>query len=80
MISQYDVASLVGKAYLNAATAQNTVQGFKSAGIWLTDRNVFTDADFLPSSLTDRPQVDNINEDTSQTQLGTGCLGSTESL
>lgn len=79
IISQYDVASLVGKAYLKAATAQNAVQGFKSTGIWPTDRNVFTDADFLPSSLTDRPQVDNVNEDTSQSQPGTSCLSSNDS-
>ncbi|XP_071040606.1 uncharacterized protein [Parasteatoda tepidariorum] len=57
IITQYDVAALIGKAYLKAASAQNAVQGFKSSGIWPTNRHIFSDADFLPASLTDRAEV-----------------------
>nr|XP_015915036.2 uncharacterized protein LOC107445205 [Parasteatoda tepidariorum] len=69
IITQYDVASLVGKAYLKAASAQNAVQGFKSSGIWPTERHIFSDADFLPASLTDRAEViENTNDSPSHIQ------------
>nr|XP_015915888.1 uncharacterized protein LOC107445910 [Parasteatoda tepidariorum] len=69
IITQYDVASLVGKAYSKAASAQNAVQGFKSSGIWPTNRHLFSDADFLPASLTDMAEViENTNDSPSQIQ------------
>lgn len=54
IISQYDVARLFSDAYLKAATPNNAIKGFESTGIWPTNRHIFCDADFLPSSLTDR--------------------------
>ncbi|XP_042910383.2 uncharacterized protein [Parasteatoda tepidariorum] len=69
IITQYDVASFVGKSYLKAASARNAVQGFKSSGIRPTNRHIFSDADFLPASLADRAEViENTNDSPSQIQ------------
>lgn len=59
IISQFDVAKLFGEAYLKAVSPQNAVRGFESTGIWPTNRHIFSDVDYLPSSMTDRPQASN---------------------
>lgn len=56
VISQYEVARLFGEAYMRAASAQNAINGFKSTGVWPTDRHIFDESDFLPTTLTDRPE------------------------
>lgn len=40
-VTQYQVASLFCEAYERAATISNVTSGFRSAGIWPTDRNIF---------------------------------------
>lgn len=47
-----------GSAWLKAATPSNIISGFKVTGIWPFNSNVFGDEEFLPSSVTDRPQSD----------------------
>ncbi|XP_053600802.1 uncharacterized protein LOC128682843 [Plodia interpunctella] len=54
-ISPFEIGQLFGDAYLKAASAQNAVNGFKATGIWPVNRHIFSDDDYLPSSLTDRP-------------------------
>ena len=49
-----EIIELTGKAWLKAATPSNILSGFKVSGIWPFDRNVFDDASYLPSSITDR--------------------------
>lgn len=56
-ISIYDVAGLLGKAFPQAFTPKNIVNGFISTGIWPLNRNIYNDDDFLSSSVTDRPQA-----------------------
>ncbi|XP_011858253.1 PREDICTED: uncharacterized protein LOC105555822 [Vollenhovia emeryi] len=69
IISQYEVARLFGEAYLKTASAHNAIKEFESTGIWPTNRHVFNDSDFLPSSLTDRALVvKNTHDDASQFQ------------
>lgn len=51
----YEVATLVGKAFPRAVTPVNIQAGFKASGICPLDRNIFTDDEFLPSFVTDRP-------------------------
>lgn len=53
VVTLHQVASLFGQAYISAATMSNAVNGFRKSGIWPVDRNVFTEADFLPSKTTD---------------------------
>ncbi|KAJ4429031.1 hypothetical protein ANN_26027 [Periplaneta americana] len=51
----YDVAGLVGEAYPFAFTPNNIIKGFKSTGIMPFNDETFGEADFLCSSMTDRP-------------------------
>lgn len=51
----YCVAEIVGQAYPTAFTTSNITRGFRKSGIYLLDRNVFNDLDFLQSYVTDRP-------------------------
>lgn len=50
-VTQFEVSSLLSEAYSRAATLSNAMNGFKATGIWPVDRNVFSDADFIPSSI-----------------------------
>lgn len=59
VVSQFQVASLFGRAYERAATMQTAVHGFKRTGIYPTHRHVFTETDFTPSKTTDIPEIQN---------------------
>ena len=54
-LTVYQIAELAGKAWEKAATPENIKAGFKATGIWPYNRDIFSEADFLPSSITDRP-------------------------
>lgn len=54
-ITIYNVSEIVGKAFPLAFTPVNILKGFKTTGIWPFNPNIFTDADFLAESVTDRP-------------------------
>ena len=53
VVTQFQIASIFGEAYLNAATMGNAINGFKKTGIWSLDPLVFQEHDFLPASVTD---------------------------
>lgn len=53
----YSVAECVGIAYQKAMTPVNISQAFRKCGIFPFDPNIFTEIDFLPSTVTDRPEV-----------------------
>lgn len=54
-ITIYNVSEIVEKAFPLAFTPVNILKGFKTTGIWPFNPNIFTDADFLAESVTDRP-------------------------
>ena len=54
-VTIYDVPAMVGLAYPKAMTPANIQAGFKVSGISPFNRNVFTDDEFLPADVTDRP-------------------------
>ncbi|GFQ70671.1 casein kinase I isoform alpha [Trichonephila clavata] len=54
-INIYEVAENVGKSYPLAFTPVNILVGFRVSGIWPVIPNVFTDDEYLSSSVTDRP-------------------------
>lgn len=54
-ISFYEVASLFGDAYEKTATIGKASSGFRSTGIWPYNPDVFDQAEFAPSSVTDKP-------------------------
>ena len=45
---------MVGRAFSRAFTPVNIQSGFKVAGIFPFDRDIFIDLEFLPSDVTDR--------------------------
>lgn len=51
----YDIPSIVRDSFPIAVTPRNIQAGFASTGIWPVNTQVFSDIDFLPSSVTDRP-------------------------
>lgn len=61
-ITLYDVAELMGVAYLKAASAEVAENGFRKSGIWPFNRNVFSDEDFAPSEVTDQPEIRPTNQ------------------
>lgn len=54
----YEVGEMVGYAFPRAMTPVNIIKSFQKTGIYPFDRNVFNDEDFLPSTVTDRPIID----------------------
>jgi len=50
-----DIPSLCASAFPLAMTPVNIQAGFRVSGIYPLNRNVFTDDEFLPSVVTDRP-------------------------
>jgi len=56
-MSVYDLPQIVATALPPASNAANICSGFKVAGIVPFNRHIFQDADFLPSSVTDRPNL-----------------------
>lgn len=51
----YNIADCVRESYIKAMTPSNIIAGFRKAGIIPFNENIFTDVDFLPSQITDRP-------------------------
>ncbi|XP_065683568.1 uncharacterized protein LOC136096355 [Hydra vulgaris] len=51
----YEIAGIVKTALSNAITTRNIISGFQATGIYPFNRDIFTESDFLPSYLTDRP-------------------------
>lgn len=54
-ISIYNVAELVGSAYVLTVTQKNIISGFQKTGIWPFKSEPFTVDDYMMSSVTDRP-------------------------
>ena len=53
----YDLSSVVREALPRVATTQNVVKGFAVTGISPFNPNIFSDIDYAPSYVTDRPFV-----------------------
>ena len=54
-ITIYDVAELVGKADEQTLTPRTIRSGFAASGIWLFNRDVYGEDEFLSSYVLDRP-------------------------
>lgn len=53
VVTQFQIASLFGKAYLKASTMTTAISGFRATGIWPVDPKIFKEHDFLASAATD---------------------------
>ncbi|XP_011859139.1 PREDICTED: tigger transposable element-derived protein 6-like [Vollenhovia emeryi] len=62
----YDIPSIVATAFPLAVTPSNIQAGFTNTGISPFNRNLFTEVDFAPSYVTDRPNpntpIETVNE------------------
>ncbi|XP_072388730.1 uncharacterized protein [Diabrotica undecimpunctata] len=52
VVTLFQIASLFGTAFIQAAAMSTAINGFRKTGIWPCDMNVFKDEDFLPSATT----------------------------
>jgi len=53
VVTQFQIASLFGRAYIKASTMTTAISGFRATGIWPVDANIFKEHDFLASAATD---------------------------
>ena len=53
----YDIGAIANEAYQLAFTTRNIISGFERTGIYPFNSNIFSDSDFSPSEVTDRPQI-----------------------
>lgn len=63
----FNIAECVGEAHSKALTPSNIISGFKKTGIFPFDDKIFTEQDFLSSSVTDR--YFNATDETTSTPL-----------
>lgn len=61
-ISQMQVAKVFRSAYERAATVENAASGFRNAGLWPVNPNIFPEHLFAPSSTTDQPNLADTNQ------------------
>ncbi|CAG9584655.1 unnamed protein product [Danaus chrysippus] len=54
-VTIYDLGEIIGSSFQKAMTPRNITNAFAKCGIYPFDRHIFTEEDFLPSSVTDRP-------------------------
>lgn len=54
-VTIYNLGQFVKEAFLKTFTPHNLTQGFVKTGIHPLNSNIFSDEDFLPSYVTDRP-------------------------
>ncbi|GBM01027.1 Casein kinase I isoform alpha [Araneus ventricosus] len=54
-LSIYDIAENVGKSFSLAFAPVDILTGFRVFGIWPVNQNIFTDDEYLSSSVTDKP-------------------------
>uniref|UniRef100_A0A2H1V8L6 SFRICE_016287 n=1 Tax=Spodoptera frugiperda TaxID=7108 RepID=A0A2H1V8L6_SPOFR len=62
MLIQYQVTSIFDRPFKKVATVGNAASAFRVTGIYPFDDNLFTEADFAPSSVTDMfgPSADTV--------------------
>lgn len=56
LVTQYDIAGLVGIAFPRAATTSTAANGFSATGIWPFNREIFGADDFVAADVTDQPE------------------------
>lgn len=58
----FDLPEITKHAFFNAVNPKNIISGFKSAGIYPLNPNIFVDSDFAPAFVTDRPEPTVVSE------------------
>lgn len=55
-ITIYDVPAIEGIALSKAMIQANIIESFRCTGIWLVNRDIFSEVDFVGSLVIERPQ------------------------
>ncbi|KAJ8975688.1 hypothetical protein NQ317_001790 [Molorchus minor] len=55
VVTLFQISTLFGQAFVNAANMKTALKGFEKTGIWPTNEGIFTDDDFLPAETTNIP-------------------------
>lgn len=71
----YDLPGLAREALPLALAPNNVIKGFNCTGIEPFNRNIFTEDDFLPASVTDRPEVHSSQTDVPDNSSGSFIVG-----
>lgn len=75
--SIYQIAGCVNEAFLSAMTPRNIISGFRSTGIFPYNRDIFPDAEFEPSMVSDRPNPTADDTPTASTSMSADLAPST---
>ncbi|XP_045198321.2 uncharacterized protein LOC123552643 [Mercenaria mercenaria] len=63
-VSIYDIAGILCEPWKETLTMSNICSGFQKVGIVPFNRNIFTDEDFMPADVADRPlEAGSVNAD-----------------
>ena len=68
----YDLPGIAKESWLKAAQQSNITKGFEVSGVFPFNNEIFTDVEFAPSSVTDRPlpQTDNTVQKAMEAVMG----------
>ncbi|CAK1586780.1 unnamed protein product [Parnassius mnemosyne] len=72
-ITIYDVSELLGEAFPRAMVPTNIISGFRAAGIWPINADIFTESEFMTSLVTDRPPPSQLEEPTQRSVIASDC-------
>ena len=61
----YDIAGIAKEAYNIAFSKKNMESVFKATGVFSLNRDIYTDEDFLPAKVTNRPNP-TVSDETQQ--------------
>lgn len=53
VVTLWQVSTIFGSAFIQAATMKTALKGFEKTGIWPPNKNIFSESDFLPADTTD---------------------------
>lgn len=70
VMSIYDIPGIVKTSFDIAVTPRNISSGFVHTGLWPVNTEIFQDADFLPSQITDRPLATSVSPGPSSNLVG----------
>lgn len=70
VMSIYDIPGIVKTSFDIAVTPRNISAGFIHTGLWPVNTEIFQDADYLPSKITDRPLAMSVSPGPSSSNLG----------
>ncbi|CAH1990976.1 unnamed protein product [Acanthoscelides obtectus] len=69
VVTLFQISTLFGQAFTNAANMKTALKGFEKTGIWPTNEGIFTDDDFLPAETTNIPIAETEIAPTQVTQV-----------